>query len=352
MQAQGPSAGELLHRFRADVRALLQQVCPLLGTLQTLSESQAHNRIYQIYSGPTTANQYDAARDRIVLIKFLRIIQGIRNECGKTIVIQGYGRALSVDDLVQFMFQGIGTGDNFRPACELLCTQLEIPVPQTVHGMLDLLETDLWSNFFHFLSGRFNPATITKRIYIHCSSVANSLRVLRNCCGLLDHPSCQGLMEMKIAGPGCGGRLDTIVVYLADDSAVKSFLFLMQHLPIPPDCFAAGVPMGIKEVKPGVGVADEPPNVGLIQPISFENVSAEDRLENQEAQSFGSFLAKLIVIAMEGTQNETEFLSNLIELFKLAGIDPADPHIHAGRQRLEELHKHGQSAQWGRKEKK
>jgi len=349
MEAQGPSVKDLLQRFRVDVSTLLQQVLPLLHTLQALSESKAEDKIYELYSGPSTSNRYDPASHRDLLQLFLRGINGIRQECGKRVSIQGYGDTLAVEDLVQFMVQGIGTGDNFLLPCTILCKEWRMQVPQTVHGMVDLLETDLWTNFYHFLSSRFGTLRITKRIYIHGSSLANSMRILRACCGLLDHPSCQGLMELKIAGPGCGARLDTIVVYLTDDQAVKSFLFLMKHLNLNPGWFAHGVPKGVEEVLPGVGLADEPPDIGLIQVIDFEDVSEEDRLQNQEGQSFGSFLAKLMVIAMKDCHSEVAFLTNLLNLFRLCNIDPANPHIHGGRQMLEMLHVQGQSAQWQRR---
>lgn len=348
MEAQGPSAADLLGRFRDDLQTLLRQVCPILGTLRALSESAAHDRIYQLYSGPTTANRYDPARDRDFLQKFLRILLGLRRECGKTVAIQGYGGTLSLEDLIQY-YEGAATGANFLPACTMLCKERKLRVPTTVQGMVALLEIDLWSNFYHFLSAKFGTMRITRRVYIHCSSCPNSLRVLRACLEILDHPMCEGLMEIKIAGPGCGGRLDTIVAYLSDDGAVDRFLKAMLMQNIPANCFAAGVPKGIQEKSTGIGIADEPPDIALLEPISFEGIAEEDHLQNQEAQSFGGFLAGLIVIALQDTHSDVEFLANLVNLFHIAGIDPANPHIHAGRQQLEALNKQTLAAKWKRK---
>jgi hypothetical protein len=327
----------------------------MLHTLQALPETQAQDQIYDLYSGPTTATGYDPVRDRDELLEFLSAIVRFRDTCclhgGIEIQVQGYGNSLLLANFVPHMAQGVGVPAQFLPACKVLCDDRQIPVPLTDLEMDELLEEDLWTNFYHFLSSGYNPSAIKRRIYIHCNGVESSLHVMSVCCGFLDHPSCRGLEAIKVAGPGCGGRLDTIVVYLTDDNAVKGFLDLYQLMHLPTSYLASGVPIGVKEVKTGIGIADEPPDIGLLDRISFEGVNEADRLQNREQQSFGSFLAKLMVIAMKNAGDETQFLSNLIQLFHIAHIDPANPHVHAGRRVLEFLNKQGMSAKWARRDK-
>ena len=90
--------------------------------------------------------------------------------------------------------------------------------------------------------------------------------------------------------------------------------------------------MVVREVLPGVGIADEPPDVALD--------------DDGGVESFGTYLSKVLYWALEQCRDTAwdRFLDAAANALQAAGIDPMQPHRHPRRPDIEELDRRGRIA--------
>lgn len=83
----------------------------------------------------------------------------------------------------------------------------------------------------------------------------------------------------------------------------------------------------MKVVVPGVGIADEPPQVEVLI------------AEASHRQSFGKFLSKLILAAWSKNKAKTDvgFLRLALIALRTAKMDPLKPHKHSLRAEVEAM---------------
>jgi len=93
-----------------------------------------------------------------------------------------------------------------------------------------------------------------------------------------------------------------------------------------PKAFQAGLPAYVKLIQPGVGIADNPPQVKLFE-------------EDEEVQSFGKFMSKLICLAYIHSvgRGVRDFLRQVLVAFRVAQIGPPRPHEHPRRAEVERM---------------
>ena len=127
---------------------------------------------------------------------------------------------------------------------------------------------DLWTDFFHVLSSPDPARGIRSRVYVHASSAAASVELMRVIVGQFGTNA--GLWEAKTAGPG-SQRLDTIVCYLYDAASADALVGTLQGTargrvsdPLPPL---------VKRVAAGIGVADEPSAIEIYRRVAPDTAS-------------------------------------------------------------------------------
>lgn len=279
--------------FHPDLADLLDRVW------RSLLELKSWGDIYGIYtvSGQGVNPGYRDS-DRPALESFLETLDAIRSNPRIPVVIQGYEE-----------------------------------VPYDDRGLIRLDE--LWSTFFHFIAPDFEQLPmVTKRVYVHVAAPYRDHwpEVMKKLVPLL--PSVPGFVEVKVGGPYMANRRDQIIAYAASDHAQSEIVKALGELDR--THFTKGVPMCVREVFDGVGIADEPPGVRLME--------GEGR-----GQSFGTYLSQAIWWAVERTrQIETHrkgFLEHVRLALQIVGIDPQQPHLHPERWRIEELEYRGEQAQ-------
>jgi HopA1 effector protein family len=138
-----------------------------------------------------------------------------------------------------------------------------------------------------------------------------------------------GFQKVKMFGPIQGrNRNDNIVAYCTTPAAQNAVATAVVNLG--PNCVLPDIPNFVHRVGPGVGIADEPPQVAVI------------REEKKKSQSFGKFLSKLIYAAWETYKqkqktSEREFLELVEVALQTARINPDAPHEHPERAALENM---------------
>src|SRR5271157_703999 len=151
---------------------------------------------------------------------------------------------------------------------------------------LDYDKDDMWEGCLYLRSRTCNYAAC-KRIYIHCKTSSDGLAVCWELAEMMTRAHF-GIECFKIWGPGACLRKDTIVVYLLRGDGAEENLFqdrsCARLVAGKLRCrYAHDLPLGVTQWSKGVagvGVADEPPKMGVIQ--------GDERLK---LHSFGSFYA-------------------------------------------------------------
>ena len=205
---------------------------------------------------------------------------------------------------------------------------------------------DAWDNFYHFNhSSDADVREATKRVYVRLSSislfgVAVLLPILK---AVVANP--QHLYGAKIIGPGGQSRRDHIVVYAT--SVMGWSMVFDQIKTLDPAMFEAGLPLSVKELRPGIGIADEPPPAteeshgSLMTEIIWEIASAyQARMcELVSARDRDEILVTKRAYRLEesiraGTQpNRKIFLTDVEKELRRWGINPLLPHQTQGAVR-------------------
>jgi hypothetical protein len=170
------------------------------------------------------------------------------------------------------------------------------------------------------------------------------------------------LQSFKVSGPAGAWRTDQIVAYLysAKDLDVIDRLLTEGHTS---GCIGGNVPPAMKQVRPGVGFAEEPPNVPKSyvteDNVTIKNPDKYDRNihppevtnagftpKNNQRMSFGEFHSNRIWAGLvqwrskySGTANQTiRFHGFLYEVYLAYGrkkVDLAKPYEFPGRESTE-----------------
>ena len=167
-----------------------------------------------------------------------------------------------------------------------------------------------------------------KRVYVHLAHPISTtgivvLEVLVPKLETLD-----GFQKVKMFGPVSGrNRNDSIVAYCSTAAAQTGVVDAVVALGN--RCVQNDVPNFVRRVAPGVGVADEPPQIPV-----FEGEG--------KRQSFGMFFSKLICAAWKtykekGKTSEQEFLDLVQVALQTAKINPDTPHEHLDFKTLEAM---------------
>jgi hypothetical protein len=184
--------------------------------------------------------------------------------------------------------------------------------------------------FIHFRKSRTHAS---KRTYLNVKAEHRGTAFLHMLPEVWTVP---GLSNAKVAGPDDRGRNDAILFYTTDGEAreqvlarirpfVTQYAFMFGQAP----SMTAPVPDLI-----GVGVADEPPHENITR------VGGQWYVE-EKSQSFGSYRARLIFMALDRTKFErpgqsdkdrcNAFKRRVEKYFRAAGIDPDQSHLQGQR---------------------
>jgi hypothetical protein len=113
------------------------------------------------------------------------------------------------------------------------------------------------SQFFHVQFPRHASCEVKARVAMNIGEpyVEKAVRVARALvpCGFKLH-------SFKVAGPASAGRTDQIVAYLCSTEDLAAIKMCLENGNIS-DCFGTSVPPAMQTVMPGIGFAEEPPNV-------------------------------------------------------------------------------------------
>jgi hypothetical protein len=209
--------------------------------------------------------------------------------------------------------------------------------------------------FFYFSPRPRQPGEVTARVAIHILPpyVDHVLRVARALAAGISK-----LHSLKVCGPGAVSRTDHVVVYLYSPEDLGLVLRLLDEGHTS-DCIGGVVPPVMKELRPGVAFAEEPPNVpksyvtndgvttknpGKYDPAVNPFGFTEDRiaLANKQRMSFGEFhtnriwaaLVKWRSLPLTGRTLQT-FLLEVYEAYRRKGVDPRTPHLFPDREEAE-----------------
>lgn len=233
---------------------------------------------------------------------------------------------------------------------ELVLLENAIKEPPEVQGlkfkkmprgwMANAKTSELSNEFFHY---RVKRGECAYRIYVNAVPAARGL-VFRNILadqGLWQVPD---LRNAKVSSPDDGGRVDTIVIYLATSTATEAALAcIAAYHKKEPGNFSGILP---KLVEPasvadykmhGVGTAMEPPGFTLVS-------TGGQFYQREKGQSFGAYRSELIFMALERTrlnvtgqseqQRKIAFKNRVEKYFRRAGIDPDRPALQGAVEDL------------------
>ncbi|HXB70744.1 MAG TPA: T3SS effector HopA1 family protein [Candidatus Acidoferrales bacterium] len=191
--------------------------------------------------------------------------------------------------------------------------------PEGLEDPGDLLNCVYWFQ-------REGAASALKRVYVHLAHPISTtgIAVLKALVPKLK--TLDGFQKVKMFGPVSGrNRNDSIVAYCttaaAQTEVANAVVALGNH------CVQNDVPNFVRRVGPGVGIADEPPQVPVFN-------------GDETKQSFGKFLSKLICAAWKTYKqkrktSEQEFLNLVQVALQAAKINPDAPHEHPDCKALE-----------------
>lgn len=240
---------------------------------------------------------------------------------------EGPARAFAPDVLDGFLEQ-LGRIGQANPERIWIQGSTELGLDHHVELPDDLL----WRTFYHFLAP--TRADADKRVYVHVADPFDDhwVPLMERLVPML--ASEPGFDSVKVAGPANTDRQDQIVAYTRGERAQRAIVTALQDLH---EHLQKGTPLCVREVFEGVGIADEPPGVRLVESDP-----------QPPAQSFGTYLAKALWWAVERSREIETHKKGFLEHAKLAleivGIDPREPHLHPERWRIEALSERGEEA--------
>jgi hypothetical protein len=189
-----------------------------------------------------------------------------------------------------------------------------IPLDEAIRD--DAIST---TGYFWYDSGDTNQAQ--KRVYIHANGLEGAVAVMNCLAGQVGGD----FRGVKLWGPyWWNKKMDTVVAYCTSEAGQNKVLLAMK--PLKAAAFLAGLPAFVRIISQGVGIADNPPQVKLFE-------------EDEEIQSFGKFMSKLICLAYIHSEGRgvRDFLRQVLVAFRVAGINPLKPHEHSRRAEVERM---------------
>lgn len=211
---------------------------------------------------------------------------------------------------------------------------------QKTLGWMAIAElSELRSKFFHYAPG--NSVVAQYRIYINCKPEVRGevFKSILLDCGLA---AVRGVYSAKVSSPDDGGRVDTIVIYVASGFADAALDCVERYHTNARGHFGSALPKLVAPARglQGVGTAMEPPGLRI--------VSTGGRFyQKSVAQSFGAYRSELIFMALERTrfsvppqsviQRKAAFKKRVEKYFRKAGIDPANPALQGAVDNLPDL---------------
>lgn len=195
----------------------------------------------------------------------------------------------------------------------------------------------LAQTFYHF---RRNLTHSADRIYLHVKPL-QAIRVMefivtQMVCRPVVHP---GLSNAKVGAPGAESRFDTIVIYLANATAVAKALdeiAAYQHAGNHVR-FEHGTTRSTKLITNHKGIELIGVGTGAEPPVALYRHN-QHLVTIPGASSFGSFRSKLIQFALANTmqrgQGKADFVNRVVGYFKSVGINPRQPHTHGIQSEL------------------
>jgi hypothetical protein len=175
---------------------------------------------------------------------------------------------------------------------------------------------------------REGATSALKRVYVHLADPISTtgVAVLKTLVPLLN--TLDGFQRVKMFGPVAGqNRNDSIVAYCSTATAQTGVAEAV--LALGPHWVQQDLPNFVRRFGPGVGIADEPPQVPV-----FEG--------DEGRQSFGKFLSKLICEAWKHYKqkrktSKQDFLHLVEVALRTAKINPDAPHEHPDSKTLERM---------------
>jgi hypothetical protein len=166
-----------------------------------------------------------------------------------------------------------------------------------------------------------DSAMAQKRVYIHANGCEGAVAVMNCLAGEIDGD----FRGAKLWGPyWWNKKVDTVVAYCTSEAGQNKVLRAVK--PLKPAAFLPGLPAFVKMISPGVGIADNPPQVKVFE-------------DDEPVQSFGKFMSKLICLAYLSSEGRgvRDFLRQVLVAFRVAGIDPLKPHEHSRCAEVERM---------------
>jgi hypothetical protein len=197
----------------------------------------------------------------------------------------------------------------------------------------------LAKTFYHF---RRNLADCADRIYLHVKP-SQAITVMQYICkNMLHRPDVHpGLSNAKVGAPGPESRFDTIVIYLANATAVTKALDKIagyQHEG-KRVFFEPGTTRTTKLITNHKGIELVGVGTGAEPPVALRQHN-QNLLMLPGSSSFGSFRSELIQFALANTmqhgEGKTEFVNRVVGYFKFVGINPQQPHTHGIQSELQQ----------------
>jgi hypothetical protein len=193
--------------------------------------------------------------------------------------------------------------------------------PEGLEEPKDLIDCVYWFQ-------REGATSALKRVYVHLAHPISTtgVVVLKTLVPLLN--KLDGFQKVKMFGPVQGrNRNDSIVAYCSTAQAQTGVAQAVVALGR--GCVQEDLPNFVHRLGPGVGIADEPPQVQVFE-------------KDEKRQSFGKFLSKLILEAwksynQKAKTSEQDFLHLVEVALKTAKINPDAPHEHPDSKTLERM---------------
>ncbi len=236
---------------------------------------------------------------------------------GTKLIYSQYGGSMLVkqepdDDQLQKLLLRLLTALEGKPFYQADSRSSLIP-------LVEAIEDVTADGYFWYDSGETSKAQ--KRVYIHANGLEGAVAVM-NCLARAIGGDFRGA---KLWGPYFWDeKLDTIVAYCTSEAGQNKVLHAVKS--VNAAAFLPGLPAFVKTISNGVGIADNPPQVRVFE-------------EDEEIQSFGKFMSKLICVAYlhSGGRGVADFLARVLVAFRVAEIDPLKPHEHSRRAEVESM---------------
>jgi hypothetical protein len=181
--------------------------------------------------------------------------------------------------------------------------------------------------FIGFLHYRHDQGAATQRVYVNVKPIYRAPVFKHILTEVAFGPKrIDGISNVKLAGPMDGGRVDTVLIYLADEDGAAEALERLRTYQKGPGAmgrFYPAVPKLTSPVKGLVGVsrASEPAQVRVVQNSGGEFVASP------KGQSFGSYRAYLLLDALKAATGESDYPLKVEKFFRAGGLDPDNPGV-------------------------